>query len=62
MTIIIPIITALVATVGLAFILLDAFKVPSYAVSKATHNLGKRQNKNALNLSMNMKNRRMNDE
>ena len=45
MTIIIPIITALVATVGLAFILLDAFKVPSYAVSKATHNLGKRQNK-----------------
>lgn len=45
MTIIIPIITALVATVGLAFILLDAFKVSSYAVSKATHNLGKRQNK-----------------
>ena len=45
MTIIIPIITALAATVGLAFILLDAFKVPSYAVSKATHNLGKRQNK-----------------
>ena len=45
MTIIIPIITSLVATVGLAFILLDAFKVPSYAVSKATHNLGKRQNK-----------------
>ena len=45
MTIVIPIITALVATVGLAFILLDAFKVPSYAVSKATHNLGKRQNK-----------------
>ena len=45
MTIVLPIITALVATVGLAFILLDAFKVPSYAVSKATHNLGKRQNK-----------------
>lgn len=45
MTIVIPIITALVATVGLAFILLDAFKVPFYAVSKATHNLGKRQNK-----------------
>lgn len=45
MTIVIPIITALAATVGLAFILLDAFKVPSYAVSKATHNLGKRQNK-----------------
>lgn len=45
MTIVIPIITALVATVGLAFILLDVFKVPSYAVSKATHNLGKRQNK-----------------
>lgn len=45
MTIVIPIITALVATVGLDFILLDAFKVPSYAVSKATHNLGKRQNK-----------------
>ena len=45
MTMIIPIITALVATVGLALILLDRFKVPSYAVSKATHNLGKRQNK-----------------
>ena len=45
MTIIIPIITALAATVGIALILLDAFKVPSYAVSKATHNLGKRQNK-----------------
>ena len=45
MTIVIPIFTALVATVGLTFILLDAFKVPSYAVSKATHNLGKRQNK-----------------
>ena len=45
MTIIIPIITALAATVGIALILLDTFKVPSYAVSKATHNLGKRQNK-----------------
>ena len=42
---VIPIITALVASVGLALILLDRFKVPSYAVSKATHNLGKRQNK-----------------
>lgn len=42
--IIIAIIVALVSAVGLALILMDRFKVPSYAVSKATHNLGKRQN------------------
>ena len=40
----IPIITALVATLGLALILFDIMRVPSYAVSKATHNLGKKQN------------------
>ena len=40
----IPIITALVATLGLALILFDVMRVPSYAVSKATHNLGKKQN------------------
>ena len=45
MTIFLIIIVALVFTVGLALILFDVFKVPSYAVSKATHNLGKRQNK-----------------
>lgn len=44
MTMIIPIIVAFVATIGIAFILLDVFRVPSYAVSRATHNLGKRQN------------------
>lgn len=41
----IVIITALLAAVGLALILSDAFRVPTYAVAKATHNLGKRQNK-----------------
>ena len=30
--------------IGVSMILCDVFKVPSYAVSKATHNLGKRQN------------------
>ena len=44
MTMIIPIIVTFVATTGIAFILLDVFRVPPYAVSKATHNLGKRQN------------------
>ena len=38
------IIVAIVFALGLALILSDALKVPSYAVSKATHNLGKRQN------------------
>lgn len=37
--------TALFATVGLALILCDVFRVPSFAVAKATNNLGKRQNK-----------------
>ena len=41
----IVIITALLAAVGLALILSDAFRVPTYAVAKATHNLGKRQNR-----------------
>ncbi len=44
MTMIIPITVALIATIGIALILLDAFRVPSYAVAKATHNLGKKQN------------------
>ena len=35
---------ATVFALGLALILSDVLKVPSYAVSKATHNLGKRQN------------------
>lgn len=35
---------AAVFALGLALILSDVLKVPSYAVSKATHNLGKRQN------------------
>ena len=42
---ILPIAVAVVAAVGIALILLDVLKVPSYAVSKATHNLGKKQNK-----------------
>ena len=42
--IIIAIIVAIVCAIGLALILMDRFRVPSYAVSKATHNLGKRQN------------------
>ena len=35
---------AVIAAIGLGLILSDALRVPSYAVSKATHNLGKRQN------------------
>ena len=42
---ILPIIVAVVTAIGIAFILFDVMKVPSYAVSKATHNLGKKQNK-----------------
>ena len=42
--IIIAIIVATIGAVGLALILMDRFKVPKYSVSKATHNLGKRQN------------------
>lgn len=38
------ILISIVSAIGLAFILSDVLKVPSYAVSKATHNLGKRQN------------------
>lgn len=41
----ITIILALTVTVGIALILSDCLRVPSYPVSKATHNLGKRQNK-----------------
>ena len=41
----IPIIVALVAALGIALILFDVMRVPSYAVSKATHNLGKKQNR-----------------
>lgn len=40
----IPILVAAVAAVGIGLILLDVFRVPSYAVSKTTHNLGKKQN------------------
>ena len=36
--------TAVIAAIGLGLILSDTLRVPSYAVSKATHNLGKRQN------------------
>ena len=42
--IIIAIIVAIIGAVGIALILMDRFKVPKYSVSKATHNLGKRQN------------------
>ena len=35
---------AVITVIGLGLILSDALRVPSYAVSKATHNLGKRQN------------------
>ena len=35
---------AVIAAIGLGLILSDTLRVPSYAVSKATHNLGKRQN------------------
>lgn len=41
----IPIIVALIAALGIALILFDVMRVPSYAVSKATHNLGKKQNR-----------------
>lgn len=41
----IAILTALVAVTGLALILADLLQVPSLAVSKSTHNLGKRRNK-----------------
>ena len=44
MTIVLVIVISLIFAVGLSMILSDVFKVPSYAVSKATHNLGKRQN------------------
>lgn len=43
-TIMMILITAAAVT-GIGMILADVFRVPSYAVSKATHNLGKRQNK-----------------
>ena len=39
------ILIAAMAAFGIALILLDVFRVPTYAVSKATHNLGKRQKK-----------------
>lgn len=42
---ILPILRALFAVTGIAMILLDVLRVPSYAVSKATNNLGKKQNK-----------------
>ena len=42
---IIPILVATVASLGLGLILSDLLRVPSFAVSKSTHNLGKRQNK-----------------
>ena len=42
---IIPILVATVASLGLGLILSDLLHVPSFAVSKSTHNLGKRQNK-----------------
>lgn len=41
----IPITVALVTALGIALILFDVMRVPSYAVSKATHNLGKKQNR-----------------
>ena len=42
---IISILVATVASLGLGLILSDLLRVPSFAVSKSTHNLGKRQNK-----------------
>lgn len=45
MVYIIIILLSIVAAVGIALILSDLLRVPSYAVSKATHNLGKKQNK-----------------
>ena len=42
---IIPILVATIASLGLGLILSDLLRVPSFAVSKSTHNLGKRQNK-----------------
>ena len=41
----IAIIVAVLIALSIALILLDVFRVPTYAVSKATHNLGKRQKK-----------------
>lgn len=41
----IVIIVAVLIALSIALILLDVFRVPTYAVSKATHNLGKRQKK-----------------
>ena len=47
--------TAVIAAIGLGLILSDALRVPSYAVSKATHNLGKRQNRKTNPLEIWMK-------
>ena len=52
MIVVLVITIALVFTLGLSFILSDVLKVPSYAVSKATHNLGKRQNEKTSTLEI----------
>ena len=48
----IAIIVAVLIALSIALILLDMFRVPTYAVSKATHNLGKRQKKKTTPLEI----------
>ena len=55
MTILLQLFVALTAAIGIGLILSDALRVPSYAVSKATHNLGKRQNRKTNPLEIWMK-------
>ena len=43
---------ALLVLLGTWFILADLMRVPSYAVSRATHNLGKRQNKKVSRIEL----------
>ena len=45
---IIPILVATVASLGLGLILSDLLRVPSFAVSKSTHNLGKGRTKKPI--------------
>ena len=45
MEIVLQILIASVAAIGLGFILADVFRIPKYPVSKAITSLGKRKNK-----------------
>ena len=48
--IVLQILIAVVAAIGLGFILSDIFRIPKYSVSKAITALGKRQKKKKLQL------------